>query len=148
MIKISKHNPSPPSNQKKVMSRNPYPNVAFKTFPESHSGSWLFWAWTACSPCFSYSVALSFFFFFSFFYDPTYYSPPGSSVHGILQARILEWVATPFSRGIFSTQRSNLGFLCCREILYGLSHQGSHPANKCWLSFSTVWCQQLCCALG
>ena len=27
------------------------------------------------------------------------YSPPGSSVHGILQARILEWVATPSSRG-------------------------------------------------
>ena len=27
-------------------------------------------------------------------------SPPGSSVHGILQARILEWVAIPFSRGL------------------------------------------------
>ena len=27
------------------------------------------------------------------------YSLPGSSVHGILQARILEWVAVPFSRG-------------------------------------------------
>ena len=26
-------------------------------------------------------------------------SPPGSSVHGILQIRILEWVAIPFSRG-------------------------------------------------
>ena len=26
-------------------------------------------------------------------------SPPGSSVHGILQARMLEWVAIPFSRG-------------------------------------------------
>ena len=26
-------------------------------------------------------------------------SPPGSCVHGILQARILEWVAIPFSRG-------------------------------------------------
>ena len=26
-------------------------------------------------------------------------SPPGSSVHGILQARLLEWVAMPFSRG-------------------------------------------------
>ena len=25
--------------------------------------------------------------------------PPGSSVHGILQARILEWVAIPFSGG-------------------------------------------------
>ena len=28
-------------------------------------------------------------------------SPPGSSVHGILQARILEWVAMPSSRGSF-----------------------------------------------
>ena len=29
--------------------------------------------------------------------DPVDYSPPGSSVHGILQARILEWVAMPSS---------------------------------------------------
>ena len=28
------------------------------------------------------------------------YSPPGSSVHGILQTRILEWVAMPSSRDI------------------------------------------------
>ena len=31
--------------------------------------------------------------------DPTDCSPPRSSVHGILQARILEWVAISFSRG-------------------------------------------------
>ena len=31
--------------------------------------------------------------------DPMDYSPPGSSVHGTLQARILEWVAMPSSRG-------------------------------------------------
>ena len=31
--------------------------------------------------------------------DPMDYSPPGSSVRGILQARILEWVAIPSSRG-------------------------------------------------
>ena len=31
--------------------------------------------------------------------NPTDYSPPGSSIHGILQARILEWVAMPSSRG-------------------------------------------------
>ena len=31
--------------------------------------------------------------------DPMDCSPPGSSVHGILQARILEWVAIPFFRG-------------------------------------------------
>ena len=32
-------------------------------------------------------------------WDPTGCSPPGSSVHGILHIRILEWVAMPFSRG-------------------------------------------------
>ena len=31
--------------------------------------------------------------------DPLDCSPPGSSIHGIPQARILEWVAIPFSRG-------------------------------------------------
>ena len=31
--------------------------------------------------------------------DPMNYSPPGSSVHGILQVRILERVDIPFSRG-------------------------------------------------
>ena len=31
--------------------------------------------------------------------NPMNYSPPGFSVHGILQARILEWVVLPFSRG-------------------------------------------------
>ena len=33
--------------------------------------------------------------------DPMDYSPPGSSVYGISQARILEWVAISFSRGSF-----------------------------------------------
>ena len=33
--------------------------------------------------------------------NPVDRSPPGSSVHGVLQARELEWVATPFSRGSF-----------------------------------------------
>ena len=32
--------------------------------------------------------------------NPIDCSPPGSSVHGILQARTLEWVAFPFSRGL------------------------------------------------
>ena len=35
--------------------------------------------------------------------DPMDCSLPGTSVHGILQARILEWVAMPSSRGIFPT---------------------------------------------
>ena len=32
-------------------------------------------------------------------WDPVDCSPPGSSIHGILQARILEWVAISFSKG-------------------------------------------------
>ena len=51
-------------------------------------------------------------------------SLPGSSVHGILQARILEWVACAFPKGIFLTQGSIPGLLHCRWILYHLSHQG------------------------
>ena len=31
--------------------------------------------------------------------DTMDWSPPGCSIHGILQARILEWLAMPFSRG-------------------------------------------------
>ena len=33
-------------------------------------------------------------------FDPVDCSPPGSSVHGILQARTLDWVAFPFSRDL------------------------------------------------
>ena len=50
---------------------------------------------------------------------------PRPPVHGISQARILEWVAFSFSGGIIPTQGSNPGLLHCRQILYLLSHQGS-----------------------
>ena len=45
-------------------------------------------------------------------------SPPGSSVHGILQARILEWVAFTFSRG--SSWPRDQTYVCCIErwVLY------------------------------
>ena len=39
-------------------------------------------------------------------------SPPGSSVHGTLQARILEWVAMPYLNGIFQIQKLNPCLLC------------------------------------
>ena len=41
------------------------------------------------------------------FCDPMDYNLPGFSVHGILQARILEWVVFAVFQGIFSTQGSN-----------------------------------------
>ena len=43
--------------------------------------------------------------------DPMDCSPPGSSAHGILQARILAWVAISFSRG--STQPMNRTWVSC-----------------------------------
>ena len=46
-------------------------------------------------------------------------------VHGILQARILEWVAFSLLQRIFPTQGSNPGLPHCRQILYQLSHKGS-----------------------
>ena len=51
--------------------------------------------------------------------DPRDWSPPGPSVHGIPQARILEWVAISFSRG-FSWPRDWTRVFCtCRHILPG-----------------------------
>ena len=45
-------------------------------------------------------------------------SPPGSPVPGILQARILEWVAMPSSREFSRDQTCLLELLHCRHILY------------------------------
>ena len=56
--------------------------------------------------------------------DPMDCGPPGSSVHGILQPRILEWVAISFSRGSSQlrngTKVSHIAgrLLHCRWILY------------------------------
>ena len=49
--------------------------------------------------------------------DPMDSSPPGSSVHGILQARILEWVSMPFSREFSQHRDQTPDFLHCRQVL-------------------------------
>ena len=59
---------------------------------------------------------------------PPLCDPMDYTVHGILQARILEWVAFPFSRG------SNPGLLHCRQVLYQLSHKGS-PRILEWIAY-------------
>ena len=55
-------------------------------------------------------------------WNPMDCSPPGYSVHGIFQARILEWITISFSRWISPTQELNPGVLHYRQILYHLSH--------------------------
>ena len=49
---------------------------------------------------------------------PMDWGPPGSTVHGILQARVLERVAIPFSRGILPTHGLNPDLCHCRQVLY------------------------------
>ena len=62
----------------------------------------------------------------------------GSSVHGILQAGIPEWVANSFSWGSARTQGSNPGLLHCRQVLYhlGLWVPPVSPQKVCSGSFS------------
>ena len=60
-------------------------------------------------------------------------NPIDYTVLGILQARILEWVAFPFSRG-YSQPRNQAQVSHCRWILYQLSHQGS-PRILEWVAY-------------
>ena len=62
-------------------------------------------------------------------------SLPGSSVHGISQARVLAWVL----QGIIPVQGLNPGLLDCRQILYYcLNHQGS-PVCKYLCKIGIIW---------
>ena len=93
---------------------------------------------------------------------PRDYSPPGSSVHGIFQARILEWVAISFSRGSSQTgdwtQVSRIAGRCfnlwaSREVV--TSHTWTSPPDNviiCFLalkSWKTIFIQMftISCAL-
>ena len=79
-------------------------------------------------------------------------SSPGSSLHGILQARILEGLPCP-SPGDLPNPGSSLGllgliagrlFTKCRQILYQLSYQGSSQIYQCMNACSVA---QLCLTL-
>ena len=65
-------------------------------------------------PCYYVQVAQS---------CPALCNPMDCTVHGILQARILEWVAFPFLQRIFPTKGSNSGLQRCRQILYQLNKE-------------------------
>ena len=72
-------------------------------------------------------------------WDPRGCSPSGSSVHRILQARILKWVAMPSSRGTFRPRGRNcISKVSCfgRQALYYWCHLGS-PREWVAIPFST-----------
>ena len=53
--------------------------------------------------------------------DPMDYSPPGSSLHGVFQARILEWVVLSFSRESSRPRdQTCISYVSCigKQVLY------------------------------
>ena len=78
-------------------------------------------------------------------WETTYCSLPGSSAHGILQARILEWIASPFFRG-YSQPRdwTQVSYIACRFfftiwatkealLIRNQKPNGSRmPCSQCW----------------
>ena len=75
--------------------------------------------------------------------DPIDYRLPGSSVHGILQARITCVGCHFLLQGIFPTQALNLGFQHCRQIIYHLSHQRSLEIELMSNNYTTYICIQM-----
>ena len=78
--------------------------------------------------------------------DPMDCSPPSSSVHGILQARILEWVAAPSSRGSSRPgDRTHISSISCigRRVLYHQRHREAHQRNKMVLFIKQIETQKL-----
>ena len=84
--------------------------------------------------------------------DPIDCSPPDSSVHGILQIRILEWVAISSSRG--SSQPRNRTWVSWVSCFAGRFFT-TQPSTDCLQIFSDLWgpstakydlCNYSCCA--
>ena len=63
------------------------------------------------------------------FCDPMDYSPPGSTVHGISQASIVEWLAVSFFRWSSWNRDWTCISLNWQVVSWPLSHQGSLPSS-------------------
>ena len=73
--------------------------------------------------------------------DPMDCSPPGSSVHGIFQARTPEWVAISFSRGSSWTRdQTSISYILClgRQVLYHwATREGPDSTHNPFMLWST-----------
>ena len=90
-------------------------------------------------------------------WDPMDYSPPGSSVHGILKARVLEWVAISFSRRP-SQPRDQTQVSCIasghftvwatREVIYDKPTANIILNGEKWKAFPLRWGTRKRCPLS
>ena len=77
--------------------------------------------------------------------DPTNCRPPGFSVHGILQARTLEWIAIPFSRGSsWPRDRTLVSCIAGRLFTVWATGKSLHFLNVFKMSSSTsFWSRRI-----
>ena len=84
--------------------------------------------------------------------DPMNYSPPGSSIHGVLEARILEWAAIPSSRGSSQPRdRTWVSYVSCigRQLFFSPLVPPTKPYlkkqvhNKSYATECVIWIQKL-----
>ena len=72
--------------------------------------------------------------------DPMDYNQPGSSVHGMPQARILKWVAIPFSRGSFQL-RDRTQVSCIAGRFFTVWATGKMHVSKQKINWSILFSQ-------
>ena len=77
--------------------------------------------------------------------DPMDCSPPGSSVHGISQARILEWVATSFSKFSSMGFYFSSGPCCCSRSFLSWQTSWVLVTMLCWLASHNSGFKCICC---
>ena len=78
--------------------------------------------------------------------DPMDCSPPGSSDHGILQARILEWVAIPFSRDLPNPEMEPTSLMS--PALAGRFFTTAPPGTHTYTSRASLFFCRVCSCIG
>ena len=109
-----------------IQSREWFLPAIFTTLPPSPSEFLHLWSFNSADLAWATLSRVQ------FFWDPMDCSQPGCSVHGISQARILEWVAIPFSRGSSPPRDRTWVFCTAADSL--ASEQPGKPVRP-WLTF-------------
>ena len=115
-IKKCSNREQPVQRESRVSSQKWLGHLCHGKCLENKAGNTQFSSWKPCKVLVAQSCLT--------FCGSVVWSPPGSSVHGILQARTLEWVATySLLQGFFLTQGWNPGLLHCRQSISHLSQR-------------------------
>ena len=103
-----------------------YPNITVSLYIHTHTHTYIYMKVKVTQPCLTLCDSMDY------------------TVHRILQARILQWVAFPFSRGFSQLKGLNPFLPLCRQILYQLSYKESPCSSLVHIYIYNIN-QSLCC---